>query len=67
MLTRLLEAGTIAPVIDSSYGLEEARAAFERFQSITADPIKRCPECGTVASRPAGAEKEHPAAKGESG
>jgi NADPH:quinone reductase-like Zn-dependent oxidoreductase len=32
-LTRLLEAGTIAPVIDSTYGLEQARAAFERYGS----------------------------------
>jgi NADPH:quinone reductase-like Zn-dependent oxidoreductase len=30
-LTRLLEAGTVAPVVDSTYTLEEARAAFERF------------------------------------
>jgi NADPH:quinone reductase-like Zn-dependent oxidoreductase len=30
-LTALLEGGTIAPVIDSTYALEDARAAFERF------------------------------------
>ena len=30
-LTEHLEAGTIAPVIDSTYALEDARSAFERF------------------------------------
>jgi NADPH:quinone reductase-like Zn-dependent oxidoreductase len=32
-LTRLLEAGTIVPVIDGTYALEDARAAFERYGS----------------------------------
>lgn len=32
-LTPLLEAGTIAPVIDSTYALADARAAFERYGS----------------------------------
>jgi NADPH:quinone reductase-like Zn-dependent oxidoreductase len=30
-LTPLLEAGTVVPVIDSTYALEDARRAFERF------------------------------------
>jgi NADPH:quinone reductase-like Zn-dependent oxidoreductase len=30
-LTPLLEAGTVVPVIDSTYALEDARAAFERY------------------------------------
>ena len=28
------------------YKCDACGHAFERFQSITADPIKRCPECG---------------------
>jgi NADPH:quinone reductase-like Zn-dependent oxidoreductase len=32
-LTPLLEAGTVVPVIDSTYALEDARRAFERFGS----------------------------------
>jgi NADPH:quinone reductase-like Zn-dependent oxidoreductase len=32
-LTPLLEAGTVKPVIDSTYALEDARAAFERYGS----------------------------------
>jgi NADPH:quinone reductase-like Zn-dependent oxidoreductase len=32
-LTPLLEDGTVKPVIDGTYALEDARAAFERFGS----------------------------------
>jgi NADPH:quinone reductase-like Zn-dependent oxidoreductase len=32
-LTPLLEAGTVVPVIDGTYALEDARAAFERYGS----------------------------------
>ena len=33
LLTPLFESGTVVPVIDSTYALEDARAAFERFGS----------------------------------
>src|SRR5687768_11859189 len=33
------------------YKCDACGAAFERFQSITADPIKRCPECGKAKVR----------------
>ena len=32
-LTPLLEAGTVVPVIDGTYALADARAAFERYAS----------------------------------
>ena len=32
-LTALLEAGTVVPVIDGTYALADARAAFERYGS----------------------------------
>ena len=33
------------------YKCDACGYAFERFQSITADPIKRCPECGKAKVR----------------
>ena len=33
------------------YKCDACGAEFERFQSITADPIKRCPECGKAKVR----------------
>src|SRR5437899_3812411 len=33
------------------YKCDACGHAFERFQSITADPIKRCPECGKAKVR----------------
>ena len=33
------------------YKCDACGAEFERFQSITAEPIKRCPECGKAKVR----------------